>query len=138
MKTYLDDTKVADKCKNATPLTTLVFKVESPNCPPTDKLELCVQKMKRAFDDLESAKRTLTPIIDGIREGTMMKSYDLPDMRKRVKTMIRKLKDSEDKLDQLDKEELTFTIAYLHMGMDAMKVDSDMEEEQPEADGETE
>ena len=49
-----------------------------------------------------------------------MKSYNLGDMRKRVKTMTTKLKDSEEKLD-----ELPYLIAYLHMGMITMKVDSD-------------
>ena len=49
-----------------------------------------------------------------------MKSYNLSDMRKRVKTLTTKLKDSEEKLD-----ELTYLIAYLHMGMRTMKVDSD-------------
>ena len=49
-----------------------------------------------------------------------MKSYNLSDMRKRVKTMTTKLKDSEEKL-----EELTYLIAYLHMGIITMKVDSD-------------
>ena len=70
--------------------------------------------------------RTLTPI----REGVVMKSYNLGDMRKRVKTLTTKLKDSEEQL-----EELTYLIAYLHMGMITMKVDSDTEEEQPETEG---
>ena len=78
------------------------------------------------FNDLESVKRTLTPI----REGVVMKSYNLSDMRKRVKTMTTKLKDSEEKL-----EELTYLIAYLHMGMNTMKVDSDTEEEQSGTEG---
>ena len=80
------------------------------------------------FNDLESVKRTLTPI----REGVVMKSYNLGDMRKRVKTMTTKLNESEEKL------ELTYLIAYLHMGMITMKVDSDTEEEQPETEGERE
>ena len=71
------------------------------------------------FNDLESVKRTLTPIM----EGVVMKSYNLGDMRKRVKTMTTKLNESEEKL------ELTYLIAYLHMGMITMKVDSDTEEE---------
>ena len=61
-----------------------------------------------------------------------MKSYNLSDMRKRVKTMTTKLNESEEKL------ELTYLIAYLHMGMITMKVDSDTEEEQPETEGERE
>ena len=73
--------------------------------------------------------RTLTPI----RKGITMKSYNLGDMRKRVKTMTTKLKDSEEQL-----EELTYLIAYLHMGMITMKVDSDTEEEQPGTEGERE
>ena len=78
------------------------------------------------FNDLESVKRTLTPIM----EGVVMKSYNLGDMRKRVKTMTTKLKDSEEQL-----EELTYLIAYLHMGMRTMKVDSDTEEEQSGTEG---
>ena len=62
-----------------------------------------------------------------------MKSYNLNDMRKRVKTMTTKLNDSQEKVD-----ELTYLIAYLHMGMNTMKVDSDMEEEQPVTESETE
>ena len=85
--------------------------------------------MKSVFNDLGSVKRTLTPI----REGVVMKSYNLGDMRKRVKTMTTKLKDSEEQL-----EELTYLIAYLHMGIITMKVDSDTEEEQPETEGERE
>ena len=45
------------------------------------------------FNDLESVERTLTPI----REGVVMKSYNLGDMRKRVKTMTTKLNESEEK-----------------------------------------
>ena len=62
-----------------------------------------------------------------------MKSYNLSDMRKRVKTMTTKLNESQEKVD-----ELTYLIAYLHMGMSTMKVDSDMEEEQPVTESETE
>ena len=63
----------------------------------------------------------------------MMKSYNLSDMRKRVKTMTTKLNESQEKVD-----ELTYLIAYLHMGMNTMKVDSDMEEEQSVTESETE
>ena len=63
----------------------------------------------------------------------MMKSYNLNDMRKRVKTMTTKLNESQEKVD-----ELTYLIAYLHMGMNTMKVDSDTEEEQPVTESETE
>ena len=59
-----------------------------------------------------------------------MKSYNLSDMRKRVKTMTTKLNESQEKL-----EELTYLIAYVHMGMITMKVDSDTEEEQPGTEG---
>ena len=62
-----------------------------------------------------------------------MKSYNLGDMRKRVKTLTTKLNDSQEKL-----EELTYLISYLHMGIITMKVDSDTEEEQPETEGERE
>ena len=62
-----------------------------------------------------------------------MKSYQLSDMRKRVKTMTTKLNESQEKVD-----ELMYLIAYLHMGMVTMKVDSDTEEEQPETEGERE
>mgnify|MGYP006955123055 CR=1 FL=1 len=44
------------------------------------------------FNDLESVKRTLTPIM----EGVVMKSYNLSDMRRRVKTMTTKLNESEE------------------------------------------
>ena len=135
MRKCLDGTKVAEKHRNVTPLSTLIFKVESPNSPPTDQLEMCMETMKSAFNDLESVKRTLTPIMEGIREGVVMKSYNLGDMRKRVKTMTTKLKDSEEKLEELGKDELAYLIAYLHMGMITMKVDSDTEEEQPEIEG---
>ena len=67
-----------------------------------------------------------------------MKSYNLSDTRKRVKTLTTKLKDSEEKLEELGKEELTYLIAYLHMGMITMKVDSDTEEEPPGTEGERE
>ena len=62
-----------------------------------------------------------------------MKSYNLSDMRRRVKTMTTKLNDSQEKL-----EELAYLIAYLHMGMITMKVDSDIEEEPPGTEGERE
>ena len=57
--------------------------------------------------------------------------------------MTRKRKDSQDNVHQLGKEDLTFSIPYLHIRMDtirmdAMTVDSDREEEQPEPDGEME
>ena len=62
-----------------------------------------------------------------------MKSYNLSDMRRRVKTMTTKLNESQEKVD-----ELTYLIAYLHMGIITMKVDSDTEEEPPETEGERE